>query len=430
MHVGFYLETAHLQTWSWDEVVEGEVALSGTDGSVLRIAHALASSPAITVSLLTTAAGRGASYFPASQIVVSDLAGAVRHAHHHRIDLLVFVNAGSPDVLEGIQQAEQLGQPCVAWCHNGPSRSMADRYAASGAIRRVLCVTHTHADTYRDKRVFNKVEVVHNAVDSGWHRPPACSVRTPRTACYVGALTRSKGFHHVARAWPSVRSAVPDAQLIVAGSAELYDRSATLGPLGLGSPDYEHAHLIPHLGSSRKEAADRFGVRFLGLASPKQTRTLMQSTTVGVVNPNLTGSLETFCVTAVEMQAAGLAVIGGRRKGLRETVRHQKTGLLIDSEHELVSALVSLLTHPDQARGMGVRGRQWVEQNFDLVPVVRRWKHLLHTIHHGIPPSPPEFSWQHATFAACLREGIRRLHALSGRGKRIAALDRWLDRMR
>jgi glycosyltransferase involved in cell wall biosynthesis len=430
MHVGFYFDTAHLQSWSWDEVLDGDVALSGTDGSVLRIAHALATSSSVTVSLLTTVAGRASSRFPASQITVPDLTGAIRYADSHRLDVLVFINAASPDVLNGIQQAEQLGQPCVVWCQNGPSRSMADRYAVSRAIRRVLCVTNSHADTYRDKSVFGKIEVVHNAIDSGWYRPPVHSARALRTACYVGALTQSKGFHHLAKAWPHVRSAVPDAQLIVAGSARLYDRSTALGPLNLGSPAYEQTYLIPHLGSSREEAADRFGVRLLGLTSPRQARALMQNATVGIVNPNLTGSLETFCVTAIEMQAAGLAVIGGRRKGLRETVRHQETGLLIDAQHELVSAIISLLTQPDQARSMGTKGQQWVKRNFDLVHALSRWERLLHAVRRGKPPSPPEFSWERATFATCLREGIRHLHALTGPNRRITVLDRWLGDIR
>lgn len=429
MHVGFYLDTRHLHAWSWCEVLEREVALSGTDGSLLRIAHGLAMSSPIEVSLFSTEKGQAASRTPLSQVLVHDCAEAMRKARRRHIDVFVFNNARSSDVIAGIREAEQLDQPCIAWCQNGPSHSMADRYAEVNAVRRVLCVSNVHADAYRDKRVFDKIEVAHNPVDTRWYGAPDHLERAPRTACYVGALTPDKGFHHVAAAWPRVRAALPDARLIVAGSVKLYDRGATLGPLGLGTPDYEQEHLIPHFGSSR-EAARRLGVTFRGLLSPKQIRALMRTASVGIVNPNRTGSLETFCVTAAEMQAAGLAVIGGNRKGLRETVRDGETGLLVDSQRELMSALRRLLEDPEWARRMGQRGQQWAAQKFDVSTAVRRWQRLLNAVYREAPPTPPPFSFKRSTLTTFLREGIRHLHRVTGRGKRSALLDRWLGALR
>jgi glycosyltransferase involved in cell wall biosynthesis len=397
---------------------------------MFRIVHGLATSTPIKITLLTTEAGTTPSATPASQVRIDDFVDAVQYAHTHDIDVLVFNNARRPDIIEGIHRAEQFAQPCIAWCQNDPTRSMADRYAASQAVRRVFCVSHPHADVYRDKKVFDKIEVVHNAIDTNWYRSGSEIQRSPQTACYVGALTPDKGFHHVARAWPRVRAALPEARLIVVGSARLYDRSVRLGPLQIADAEYEHTHLVPYLGSSRNEAEERLGVTFRGLLPPVHVRSIMQSASVGVVNPNVQTSLETFCVTAAEMQAANLPVVGAKRKGLRETILDEETGLLIRDPDQLAATMLRLLTNPEQAHRMGNLGQKRVAETFDLDLIVERWHHLLEAVVQGKSPTPPPFSLKQATPTTILREVVRRLHRLTGKEKRIPLLDQLLDTVR
>ena len=52
---------------------------------------------------------------------------------------------------------------------------------------------------------------------------------------------------------------------------------------------------------------------------------------------------------------------------VQQTVTHEKTGLLIpvNAPTDLAAAMSRLLDHPDQARQMGIFGRQFVQRNFN-----------------------------------------------------------------
>jgi len=55
-------------------------------------------------------------------------------------------------------------------------------------------------------------------------------------------------------------------------------------------------------------------------------------------------------------------VVVGTSGGSPQSVRHGRTGLLIDARQPaaVAGALLDLLDHPDQARAMGAAGRRWM----------------------------------------------------------------------
>jgi len=430
MRVGFYFDASHIAPWDWERVLQGKTPLSGTDRMVLRIAHEVARSTSIDVFLLTTAPGRSAGATPVVQVTAGHFPEGVSASHTRDLDVLVFINTKRSGIVEGVRLADRMGQTCIAWCQNGPWQRMAALYAETTSIERVLCVSAPQADAYRDRPVFEKMEVLHNAVNTRWYAPSSRASVDGNTVCYLGALTPSKGFHHLARTWPSVRATIPDARLVVIGSARLYDRSLELGPLNVAEPEYEHEHIIPHLGSSRGQIEEMQGVSFRGLLPPLQVRDILQNASVGIVNPNVQGSVETFCVSAVEMQATETPVIGGARRGLRETVRDGETGVLLNTPDKLPSAIHRCLTNPESTRHMGRRGRKMVERRFELSRIVGHWEQLLFQTARGTPPCPPAFSIRRATPKTFLRESIRRLHTLAGPGNRLPILDDVTDYFR
>jgi glycosyltransferase involved in cell wall biosynthesis len=78
----------------------------------------------------------------------------------------------------------------------------------------------------------------------------------------------------------------------------------------------------------------------------------LQHARAAVVNPNVTGSTETFCLSAVEAQACGVPVIGAAAEGLLETIADGRSGLLVRSQspRELSDAIVRLLLDDDLQR--------------------------------------------------------------------------------
>jgi len=75
-------------------------------------------------------------------------------------------------------------------------------------------------------------------------------------------------------------------------------------------------------------------------------------------------------LAALEAAACGLPVIIGDSGGAPETVRHGKSGFVVDPHDsvELAKRITTLLTDRDLARTMGAAGRCLVEETFSSRP--------------------------------------------------------------
>lgn len=75
---------------------------------------------------------------------------------------------------------------------------------------------------------------------------------------------------------------------------------------------------------------------------------------------------EGFGVVYIEAMAMGKPVIGCRGEGIEDFVDHGRNGFLVEPRdvNSLVQALDYLLSHPEEARDMGERGRQVVQKNY------------------------------------------------------------------
>src|SRR5574337_682373 len=94
---------------------------------------------------------------------------------------------------------------------------------------------------------------------------------------------------------------------------------------------------------------------------------------------NLNPKGEGFGIAFLEAMAFGKPVIGPHYGAPTEFIRPGENGLLVDpdSQQEVVSALVELLTRPEVARAMGERGRRLVEQEYSLGAMVRRLESMM-----------------------------------------------------
>ncbi|MBI4056640.1 MAG: glycosyltransferase family 4 protein [Elusimicrobia bacterium] len=78
-----------------------------------------------------------------------------------------------------------------------------------------------------------------------------------------------------------------------------------------------------------------------------------------------TPRLEPFGFVPLESSACGTPVIGVREAGVRETILHQQTGLLVERDpHSMSQAIDGLLQDPDLARRMGQKGTEWVRSQW------------------------------------------------------------------
>ncbi len=158
------------------------------------------------------------------------------------------------------------------------------------------------------------IRVVYPGVDTEWFVPDGAVGRTEApTFLYVGRLKRYKGLDMALRALQGVRLRFPGAILQIAGEGN--DRSRL----------EELAELLA-LGDS---------VRFLGLVSETHKRELLRRAWAHV----LPSVKEGWGISNVEASACGTPTIAADSPGLRESVLHEETGLLVPyGDHQALAA--------------------------------------------------------------------------------------------
>jgi len=179
---------------------------------------------------------------------------------------------------------------------------------------------------------------------------PAARVDDHRRCVAVGRLVRQKGFRMLLKAWRQVvaTSVRKEPELIVIGDGP--DRA----PL---------ESVITKLGLAGT-------VRIAGALPRGQLITALQHADVFAlpVRTRLFGlNPEGLGLAALEAAACGLPVIVGSSGGAPETVRHGKTGFVVDPDDHLswASRIDALLGDPAHSRIMGAAGRSLVVERFE-----------------------------------------------------------------
>lgn len=160
----------------------------------------------------------------------------------------------------------------------------------------------------------------------------------PVVVC-VSRLIARKGQDTLIRAWPRVRSAVPDAVLLLVGG----------GPGAEQLVELAHDESVLFTGPVDWTEIERYVDAGDVFAMPCRTRRFgFEPEALGIV--------------FLEAAACGKPVVAGDSGGVGDAVRHGETGYLVDPYNPVAVAvrLVELLTDPGRARAMGERGRAWV----------------------------------------------------------------------
>ncbi len=161
-----------------------------------------------------------------------------------------------------------------------------------------------------------EVEVVNPGVELGLYKKIA-KTKYP-SLLYLGRLKPYKNIDVLIKAFKKIVENYPDAKLNIAGTGESL---------------HQLQNMTAHLNLKRS-------VKFLGKVSEKQKPQLLGSSWV-MVQPSM---IEGWGITVIEANAAGTPVIASDVRGLRDSVLHNKTGLLVKPQHieELIES-VSLL---------------------------------------------------------------------------------------
>lgn len=178
-----------------------------------------------------------------------------------------------------------------------------------------------------------RISTLYNGVDRTRYRPGAKS-ETPLVV-YVGRLRPYKGVDVAIRALTDLLRTIPDLRFDIAGS-------------GLAEPMLRA--LVQEL-----DVAEH--VRFHGYVSEAEKIRLLQRAHV-VVN---TSMKEGWGLTVIEANACGTPVVGANVPGLRDSVQHGKTGLLVPygDPEALAQSVRELLLDHDRREQLGKNALVW-----------------------------------------------------------------------
>lgn len=244
----------------------------------------------------------------------------VVHVHEPLVPLIGWIGLG-------------MDKPTVATFHADPPawvRSVYRFLPVGPRLRRavVTAVSPTAAAALPD--AWGSVRIVPNAIDVGSFVLDI--VRKPLRVAFLGRDEPRKGLDVLLAAWPDIRSAIPDAELVV-------------------------------MGARREDDLD--GVSFLGRVAGSEKREVLASSRVYVA-PNRRG--ESFGIVVAEGLAAGSAVVASDLPAFRDVAGDAAHYVTPGSSDELASAVIHLLREPHAAAVLGERGRKRA-QHYDWAVV-------------------------------------------------------------
>ena len=217
-------------------------------------------------------------------------------------------------------------------------------YGAEKLIPRIYrhtpfaAVSESTRTELRELGIRSSIDLLPNGVDleSYTHCEQERS-RTPMIG-YLGRLKKYKCVHHFLHALPAVVQEIPDLRVSIVGDGD--DRKSL-------------QRLTAELGLQNH-------VDFTGFVSQADKVRLLNQMWLAV-NPS---SKEGWGLTVIEANACGVPVIAADSPGLRDSVLHEETGLLVP--HGDIDALseqmLLLLRQNSRRQEMARQARNWAEQ--------------------------------------------------------------------
>ena len=258
-----------------------------------------------------------------------------------------------------------------------------------GSLHRIVCVSRCHRDWYRIYRGFDHIEYSYLGVDLDLIDEATCSKFTEPTVISVSIPRRTKGFHNLLNAWKRVRTEIPNARLRICGAASMHDPKTQLGRTGILDAELENE--FPEFFSNPPQTCRQNGIDLMGTLNLKSVYSDIKGANVAVVNTNWSGSVETYCRSAVEAQAAGIPVVGAKRGALPETIQDGATGILVNRPSPIIlgAAIVRLLRDDSLSKRMGNSARIWARSQADYSTLVLDWENIIRRAQTG-EPAPVE----------------------------------------
>lgn len=221
-----------------------------------------------------------------------------------------------------------MAKPMVATFHADPASWVGSAYRHFPLVGRklrkavVTAVSELAARALPER--WGEVTIVPNAIEVARYELPVG--RVDHRVAFLGRDDPRKGLDVINEAWPAIREADPDAELIV-------------------------------MGARRQSGPD--GVSFLGRVTGGEKRRLLATSSVFVA-PNTGG--ESFGIVIAEAMAAGCAIVASNLPAFQAVLGDDGVLVPVEDALALAEAVTRLVGDPVGARRMGEQARRAVRR--------------------------------------------------------------------
>jgi phosphatidyl-myo-inositol dimannoside synthase len=176
----------------------------------------------------------------------------------------------------------------------------------------------------------------------------------------LGRLVKRKGFDMVIQAMPKILESIPDAYYYLAGKG----------------PDEDY--LQQELARLPVDCQDHV-IQLGAITEAEKWSWLSKCHVFAMPSREINGDYEGFGIVYLEANACSKPVLAGQSGGVADAVVHGATGLICnpESEQEIASNLITLLSDEPLAKKLGSTGKQRVEKEFTWKSIANKFRQAI-----------------------------------------------------
>lgn len=378
----FFLDNKNLPSIDYEKVLEGNPGIGGSEYEFILVSYLLEKRNN----------GIESYFFSNSKVVfphvhsnyVGNLSEACENCIKNDIPVLIIdIKAFDKLILDNYEGKLSFG----IWAHNNASYSLLTKLYKMPSVKKIINCGREEMELYRDHIATIKSVYIYNMFPI--KDKAQCISNIKKANCnhnvvYMGSLIPSKGFGLLAEAWKDVLKNIPDAELYVIGSGNLYNNNAKLGEWGIAEDNFEKS-FIPYLIGDDGNLLP--SVHFMGKMGDEKLDVLSKAK-VGVPNP--TGETETFCICAIEMQLMGCNITTIYHPAYLDTVYNKE--YLYKHKKELSKYIVRRLEAQDDDFNSVY---DFISKNFSIEANITKWEYLLEHIDDEMVREISQYNYGH-----------------------------------
>ncbi|MGU8300930.1 glycosyltransferase family 4 protein [Clostridium perfringens] len=375
MKILFYLDNSGREELDYSNPELGNPGVGGTQFMIWSLVYFLKKyNKNLNISLAANNIKR--MFNTVDLYEVKNIEDTIELANKNKFDILIL---RGPILNEDIYiKIEKLKVKTIIWTHNFDVPISAKLVSKYKYIVRNVCVGKEQYDRLRDHEAFKKSTYIFNGLDFSIYEKKKEKNNKNINICYVGSLVKDKGFHKIAKVWSQLNLKDSRYKLMVIGNGKLYNSKNQMGKYGIAEGDYEKKflkYIVDENGYIKKD------ITFYGVLGNEEKINVMSKADIGIANP--TGKSETFCIVAVEFQALGIPVISAKKNGLLDTIKNNKSGILVKNNFQLYKSIVKLGENQKYREEMGNYGFRYVRENFNMEKIAKKWLEIFEEVYYG-----------------------------------------------